>query len=318
MRRFSKRSVLVLSLLAALSACSTFRDHLLGGEWEVSQVEQDPAVLYLHMKNSGSSEIFYVASKLDAKLLKALLRSPEGYWYLPLGRQGHLESTIDEACDEIQSKRQHFPGLSLVEVTARYPALSTGVAHFKAPFRADELISYGALYSRIRYPADDSDLTVTDAIVSCRDPAGKRFAMAQQRVALDFLLVAGELFAQKSERYNRDLDKKIASRTREEKIVALLNFSAAQVRWNRFHLAANRAQLEWMTREPMGLKYYFRERFIEQIQDSIESSVEKDRKHLAAAEADFQKLAKKFKVAPEKFLSPGEQTLTDKDFELFR
>src|SRR5689334_21884446 len=104
MKRIGAAGILIT--LFGLSGCATLGQLLPGGEWEASQIAQDPAVLYLHRKGSGASEVFYVASKLDAGLFKQLLRSPEGYWYLPMGRQERLEKAIDEACTQIQAEKK--------------------------------------------------------------------------------------------------------------------------------------------------------------------------------------------------------------------
>ena len=286
--------------------CSTLRD-LVGGSWEVSRVEQDPAVLYLHLKNSGSSEVFYVASRLDPRLMKALTRSPEGFYYLPMERQTHLEGAIDDACAEIQKGKHIYPGLPLVEVAARFPGLSNNVTKFRTPFKAGEMIEYGALYSRIRYPANGSDVTVTDAVASCRDPSGERFATAQQRAALEFVVAAEDFMVLALKRINKEFDRK-SSKSALEMKQSDLNFGASQIRWTRFELAERRAELEWLAKHPDAIEF--------EHQEWWQNQATKFAKSLSELEVDFYKRAKAFGLPPEQFLLPEQRTLIDKDFEL--
>jgi hypothetical protein len=290
-------------------SCSTLRAYLPGvGDWEVSQLEQDPAILYLHMKNAGPSEVAAVAAGLDQKIMKEMLRAPDGYWYYPLGRQERLEDAIDRACNAIQTPGNRFPGLPMVEVTARFPRVTDAAPRMRVPFKTDDLLAEGALYSRIRYPMDGTGLTVTDAVVSCRDLEGRRFAMAQERMVP--ALRSGTLngIPQKL----RQLDKGAAKTPKASR----LRLSGAWVRWNRFLVSVSHAQLEWVTHEPFARGYLKASVARDEMRESLELLAHQDRKALGEAEREFARSAKAFRLRAEEFLTPEEQTLNDKDFEL--
>lgn len=178
-----------------LSACggkTNIKAVSIDSNWEFFRTKENPSVLLVREKNAAG-RFFYQVSSEDPNFLSRYLLWRKGARPQPLGRQRNFERQADIACnknDTLPPLGEDSESTYVLETSelVNTDSLIELVNHYFPQARDDQ----ESLESLFKHPGaigaslatisnKDKSLEVVAAFIDCRDPRGRRFALAQAR-----------------------------------------------------------------------------------------------------------------------------------------
>lgn len=184
---------IILLLLSACSSTPKVKPVSVNKDWEFFRTKENASVLLVRKKLSGGKFFYQIASE-DPNFLGRYMIWHKGRRPQPLGKQIAFERQVDFACrknNELPATNPNSDSTFVLETKelVNTDSLIELVKHYFPTAREDEdsiqsLFKHpgaiGATLSTIRFDGNAGP-NVVAAFVDCRDPKGKRFALAQAR-----------------------------------------------------------------------------------------------------------------------------------------